>query len=137
MLGLIITIGQAIVYVLTGMYGEPKDLGVVNSVLIVVQLFFAGLMVLLIDNMLQHGWGLGSAISLFISTNICESIVWKAFSPYMFNQGRGQEFEGAVLATFHFLLTKSDKTRALKVHGCGCGGLCTCTAVLSPEMQCS
>jgi protein transport protein SEC61 subunit alpha len=44
-----------------------------------VQLFVAGVLVLLLDEMLNNGWGLGSAISLFIATNICESIVWKAF----------------------------------------------------------
>lgn len=43
------------------------------------QLFVAGVLVLLLDEMLNNGWGLGSAISLFIATNICESIVWKAF----------------------------------------------------------
>jgi preprotein translocase subunit SecY len=39
--------------------------------------------------MLQKGYGLGSGISLFIATNICETIVWKAFSPTTFNRGRG------------------------------------------------
>lgn len=70
---------QAIVYVMTGMYGEPSEVGAVNGVLIVLQLFVAGVLVLLLDEMLNNGWGLGSAISLFIATNICESIVWKAF----------------------------------------------------------
>ncbi len=36
-LTLIITIGQAIVYVATGMYGEPAEMGTVNCVLIVSQ----------------------------------------------------------------------------------------------------
>lgn len=113
-LGLLITLGQAMVYVWTGMYGPPSELGVFNCVLIVAQLFIAGLLVMLIDNMLQSGHGLGSAISLFISTNICESIVWKALSPYTFNQGAGPQFEGAVINTFQLFLTRSDKTKALK-----------------------
>jgi protein transport protein SEC61 subunit alpha len=37
-----------------------------------VQLFFAGIIVICLDEMLQHGYGLGSGISLFIATNICE-----------------------------------------------------------------
>ena len=37
MLGLLITVGQAIVYVLTGMYGEPSEVGTVNAILIVLQ----------------------------------------------------------------------------------------------------
>jgi len=64
--------------------------------------------------MLQKGYGLGSGISLFIATNICETIIWKAFSPTTFNRGRGTEFEGAVIALFHLLLTRTDKVRALK-----------------------
>lgn len=50
----------------------------------------AGLIVLLLDELLQKGYGLGSGISLFIATNICETIVWKAFSPTTVNTGRGE-----------------------------------------------
>lgn len=53
------------------------------------QLFVAGMIVLLLDELLQKGYGLGSGISLFIATNICETIVWKAFSPTTVNTGRG------------------------------------------------
>ena len=53
------------------------------------QLFVAGLIVLLLDELLQKGYGLGSGVSLFIATNICETIVWKAFSPTTINTGRG------------------------------------------------
>merc|ERR1712032_531977 len=65
----------------------------------------AGLIVLLLDELLQKGYGLGSGISLLIATNICETIVWKAFSPATVNTGRGTEFEGAVIALFHLLAT--------------------------------
>jgi len=51
---------------------------------------------------------------LFIATNICENIVWKAFSPTTINTGRGTEFEGAIIALFHLLVTRQDKVRALK-----------------------
>merc|ERR1712178_43035 len=112
--GMIITIGQAIVYVMTGMYGVPSEMGMGVCLLIVIQLFIAGLIVLLLDELLQKGYGLGSGISLFIATNICETIVWKAFSPTTINTGRGTEFEGAVIALFHLLITRSDKIRALK-----------------------
>jgi protein transport protein SEC61 subunit alpha len=64
--------------------------------------------------LLQKGYGLGSGISLFIATNICETIVWKAFSPTTINTGRGTEFEGAIIALFHLLITRTDKVRALK-----------------------
>jgi len=63
---------------------------------------------------LQKGYGLGSGISLFIATNICESIIWKAFSPTTINTGRGTEFEGALIAFFHLMITRNNKVRALK-----------------------
>jgi protein transport protein SEC61 subunit alpha len=112
--GMIITTGQAIVYVMTGMYGVPSEMGIGVCMLIVLQLVAAGLVVLLLDELLQKGYGLGSGISLFIATNVCETIVWKSFSPSTINTGRGTEFEGAVIALFHLLATRGDKTRGLR-----------------------
>jgi len=112
--GLVITIGQSIAYVWSGMYGDYNDLGIATSVLIVMQLFFAGIIVIVLDELLQKGYGLGSGISLFIATNICENIIWKAFSPSTINSGRGAEFEGAIIALFHLLITRKDKVRALR-----------------------
>jgi len=114
LVGIIITIGQGTTYVLSGMYGDLAQLGAGNALLIVLQLLFAGLIVIVLDELLQKGYGLGSGISLFIATNICETIVWKAFSPQTVNQGRGAEFEGAVIALIHLLVTRDDKLRALK-----------------------
>merc|ERR1711963_1069907 len=112
--GILICIGQGTAYVMSGVYGNIGELGAGNAFLIVVQLLVAGIIVILLDELLQKGYGLGSGISLFIATNICETIIWKAFSPQTINQGRGSEFEGAVIATFHLLITKQDKVRALR-----------------------
>merc|ERR1711990_1155775 len=114
LVGMLITIGEAVAYVISGMYGDVKDLGAGNAILIILQLSFAGVIVIVLDELLQKGYGLGSGISLFIATNICESIVWKAFSPTTINTGRGTEFEGAIIALFHLLITRADKVRALK-----------------------
>lgn len=112
--GMVITIGQAVVYVMTGMYGVPSEMGWGICILICIQLFVASLIVLLLDELLQKGYGLGSGISLFIATNICETIVWKAFSPATMNTGKGTEFEGAIIALFHLLATRTDKVRGLR-----------------------
>jgi len=112
--GILITIGQGTAYVLSGMYGPVAELGATGGFLIVLQLLFAGILVILLDELLQKGHGLGSGISLFIATNICETIIWKAFSPQTTNQGRGAEFEGAIIALFHLLITRTDKVRALR-----------------------
>ena len=53
--GMVITVGQAIVYVLTGMYGDPSDIGAGVCLLIIIQLFVAGLIVLLLDELLPAG----------------------------------------------------------------------------------
>jgi len=112
--GMLVGIGQGTAYVLSGMYGDLADLGITNSVAIVVQLFFAGVIVIVLDELLQKGYGLGSGISLFIATNICETIIWKAFSPTTVGGAAGTQFEGAVIALVHLLITRSDKARALK-----------------------
>merc|ERR1712169_139579 len=80
----------------------------------VVQSFFAGVIVIILDELLQKGYGFGSGISLFIATNICENIIWKALSPTTINAGRGVEFEGALIALVHLLITRDSKIGALR-----------------------
>jgi len=112
--GILITMGEAVAYVFSGMYGDVSEIGAGNAILIIMQLIFAGIIVIVLDELLQKGYGLGSGISLFIATNICESIIWKAFSPTTINTGRGTEFEGAVIALFHLVITRENKLTALK-----------------------
>lgn len=112
--GIILTIATAFVYVVSGMYGPAGELGMFTCLLLVLQLSAAGIIVLLLDELLQKGYGIGSGISLFIATNICESVVWRAFSPTTVNNGRGKEFEGAIISLFHSLITRKDKIRALR-----------------------
>merc|ERR1711871_959225 len=114
LLGVLITIGEAVAYVVSGMYGQVSELGLGNAILIIIQLFVAGIIVIILDELLQKGYGMGSGISLFIATNICENIIWAAFSPTTMNTGKGTEFEGAVVALFHLLFTRSGKVGALK-----------------------
>jgi protein transport protein SEC61 subunit alpha len=111
---MLITIGEAVAYVISGMYGDVATLGAFTSILIIAQLFFAGVIVIILDEFLQKGYGMGSGISLFIATNISENIIWKSFSPTTINTGRGPEFEGAIVALFHFLVTKPNKIQGLR-----------------------
>jgi protein transport protein SEC61 subunit alpha len=46
--GILITIGEAVAYVLSGMYGDVKDLGAGNAILIILQLFIAGIIVIVL-----------------------------------------------------------------------------------------
>lgn len=53
--GMLITVGQGMVYVYSGMYGDFSDLGYGNAFLLVAQLFFAGILVIVWDELLQKG----------------------------------------------------------------------------------
>jgi len=114
LLAILITFGEAVAYVISGMYGDVRDIGAANAILIIAQLIVAGIVATLLDELLQKGYGLGSGISLFIATNICENVVWKAFSPTTINSGKGTEFEGAIVSFFHLMFTKTNKLVALK-----------------------
>lgn len=64
----------------------------VNMALIVAQLMMAGLVVIMLDEMLKKGYGLGSGISLFIVANTSEVIFWQMFSPVTLSSEYGVEF---------------------------------------------
>jgi len=113
---LVMCLGQAVVYVMTGNYGVPGEIGAGVCLLIMLQLFFAGIIVLLLDELLQKGYGLGSGISLFIATNICEQVVWRAISPQTVvqSEGRGPEFEGAIVNFLDNLVNNGDTIAGLQ-----------------------
>jgi preprotein translocase SecY subunit len=69
---------QAGAYILSGMYGAVS--GPV-TLIIFLQLIAAGVVVMMMDELVQKGWGLGSGISLFIMAGVAQSIVWQTFSP--------------------------------------------------------
>jgi protein transport protein SEC61 subunit alpha len=112
-LSIVVSFGTAFVYVFAGMYGSIEYIGTFKAFMLVIQLTMASVIVLYLDEMLQKGYGIGSGTSLFIATNICETIFWKAFSPVTIKTENGVEFEGAIIALFHFLLTKPNKITAL------------------------
>jgi preprotein translocase SecY subunit len=70
---------QAAAYILSGMYGT--SLAGPTVVIILFQLVAAGIIVMLMDELVQKGWGLGSGISLFIMAGVAQNIFWSAFSP--------------------------------------------------------
>ncbi|MGO8806914.1 MAG: preprotein translocase subunit SecY [Candidatus Bathyarchaeia archaeon] len=69
---------QAAAYIISGMFGS---LAGSTALIIFFQLLTAGLMVMLMDELIQKGWGLGSGISLFIMAGVAQSVVWDMFSP--------------------------------------------------------
>ncbi len=69
---------QASAYIVSGMYGS---LAGPTTIVIFLQLLGAGIIVILLDELVQKGWGLGSGISLFIMAGVAQNILWQAFNP--------------------------------------------------------
>jgi preprotein translocase SecY subunit len=69
---------QASAYIISGMYGS---LAGPTTIVIFLQLLGAGIIVILMDELVQKGWGLGSGISLFIMAGVAQNILWQTFNP--------------------------------------------------------
>lgn len=69
---------QASAYIISGMYGA---LGGPTTIIIFLQLLGAGVIVILMDELVQKGWGLGSGISIFILAGVAQAILWQTFNP--------------------------------------------------------
>jgi len=81
---------ESIAYTLTGTYGNVDTMGIANAVLVILQLMFASVMVMLLDEVInKHGHGNG--ISLFIAINISESLLWKLLSPIYLEETKDYE----------------------------------------------
>jgi preprotein translocase SecY subunit len=48
---------------------------------VIGQLIGASVVVMLLDEMIQKGWGVGSGLSLFIMAGVAQTILWSVFSP--------------------------------------------------------
>jgi preprotein translocase SecY subunit len=69
---------QASAYIISGMYGQLPGSA---TIIIFLQLLGAGVIVILMDEMVQKGWGLGSGISLFILAGVAQTVLWQTFNP--------------------------------------------------------
>ena len=79
---IVLTGVQAGAYLLSGMYNtSTQTLTFSFSIIIFLQLVSAGLVVMLLDELIQKGWGLGSGISLFIMAGVAQNILWAMFNP--------------------------------------------------------
>ena len=69
---------QAAAYIISGMFGSITGSA---TLVIFLELISTGVIVMLMDELVQKGWGLGSGISLFIMAGVAQSVVWDTFSP--------------------------------------------------------
>lgn len=75
---------EAAAFILGGVYGT---LTVTQEVLVFSQLFAASVIIIMLDDMLEKGWGIGSAVSLFIAAGVAQQIFWELFSPIAMDDG--------------------------------------------------
>jgi len=78
-MSILMTIIQATAFIIGGTYGP--DLAAGDQLLIISQLLIAGVIIILLDEMVQKGWGLGSGISLFIAGGVGLQIFQGLFAP--------------------------------------------------------
>ncbi|CAG8643424.1 3270_t:CDS:2, partial [Acaulospora morrowiae] len=90
---MIFAFGQTTISVITGLYNNLFKIRAGVCLLLVIQLVVAGLISILLDELLQKGY---------------------AFSLTTVNTGQGFKFKGAIISLFHLLFTYNNKTCALK-----------------------
>ncbi len=79
-MSIFLTMFNCIAYISGGAFGPTSELGIENAAYIFLQLMFSGVIIILLDELLQKGWGLGSGVSLFIAAGVAGQIFWNSFS---------------------------------------------------------
>ena len=107
-LSVFMTLFEGLAFILGGAYdvtnattGARAPPTIQNSFFILVQLIFAGIVIILLDEMLQKNWGFGSGISLFIAAGVCLQIVWSSIGPI--SPVSDSKYLGAIIAFFQSL----------------------------------
>ncbi|MFX1256628.1 MAG: preprotein translocase subunit SecY [Promethearchaeota archaeon] len=108
-LAIFLTMFNAIAYLIGGAFGPIYEIGFQNAVLIFLQLLFAGIVIILLDELLQKGWGIGSGVSLFIAAGVAGQIFWNAFS-FIEAPGEGGVPRGIVIAIVYVLVDEDPDT---------------------------
>ncbi len=109
-LAVFLTIFNALAYLVGGAFGRlggAEGIGILDAVFIFVQLLFAGIVIILLDELLQKGWGLGSGVSLFIAAGVAGQIFWNSFS---FIQAEDGVPRGIIIAFFSVLFDDKPDT---------------------------
>ena len=103
---IIMAIVQASSYLLGGLFGA---LTATQAVIIFIQLIIASLIVMLLDEMIQKGWGIGSGISLFILAGVAQRIMIDCFST-MPSLSEPTKYRGVISAIIQALITGNSLT---------------------------
>jgi protein transport protein SEC61 subunit alpha len=119
LIGIFIAFGQAFAYTWSGMYGPLDTIGAGNAILIILQLTFASVVTMLLDDIMTKGYGIGnSGTSLFIAINMAETVLWSCFSPISYKMGAGEgvseQYEGSIIELLYGVIFRSNRLGALQ-----------------------
>ena len=78
LLTMIVIVVEASAYLIGGLFGTINPAA---AIAIFFELFAASVIVMLLDELVQKGWGIGSGISLFILAGVAQRMMWDIFSP--------------------------------------------------------
>ena len=78
-LTIIVTVVEAAAFILSGLI-TPKQFSFTIITIVFIQLIIATIILMLLDELVQKGWGLGSGISLFIAVGVAEAIFLNLFN---------------------------------------------------------
>lgn len=79
MMSILMTIFEAIAYIAGGAYGTEIQKSLQTQAVVILQLTMAGAAIMLLDEIVQKGYGLGSGISLFIAASVSFRVVRGSF----------------------------------------------------------
>ncbi len=100
---IVLTGVQASAYLVGGLFGSMDP---AQSIIVFLQLLTAGIVLMLLDEMIQKGWGIGSGISLFILAGVAQRIVSDCFSviPVAVGEGETWRYNGIISALIDTLI---------------------------------
>ncbi len=105
-LSVFMTIFEGLAFLVGGAYNvQNRAPSIQSQFLIITQLVFAGIVIILLDEMLQKNWGFGSGISLFIAAGVAQTIIWDAIGPI--SPVTDRKYLGAIIAFFQSVFDKS------------------------------
>jgi preprotein translocase SecY subunit len=83
---ILLTMFQILAYLYAGAFGklgQSAANGGINStdaIVIFLQLLASGIIIIMLDEVIQKGWGIGSGVSLFIAAGVASQMLYKCFN---------------------------------------------------------
>ena len=102
---ILVALMEVSAYILGGVFGT--SITPQTTIIIVLQLFIATIIVMLLDEMVQKGWGIGSGISLFIFAGAAVQIIWGILSPLPITEVVSGQNVTSPYGLIPFLVTKA------------------------------